>query len=156
MFFLYLPLSIMQSSSPSVGRMAIKIKMFYTRLKSTFLRCWRKEGWPLLTVETEADRDSWSTHERGPFLGWFVGSVQWIFVLPRLLWSPQYKILFSHHKLFHFFWFPRPATWAQWAGSRAGSPVSVLTSVYEAVQIIPSSTVGNGGHNKEIKCFYTI
>ena len=25
-----------------------------------------REGWPLLTVEIEANGDSWSTYERGP------------------------------------------------------------------------------------------
>jgi hypothetical protein len=47
-----------------------------------------KRGWPLLTVETEANGDSKSTNERGSFLGWFVGlvvPVQEIFVLPWLL-----------------------------------------------------------------------
>ncbi len=34
-----------------------------------------REGWPLLTVETEANGDSTSTYERGPFL---VGSLGWL------------------------------------------------------------------------------
>ncbi len=32
-----------------------------------------REGWPLLAVETEANGDSWSTNDKRPFLGWFVG-----------------------------------------------------------------------------------
>jgi hypothetical protein len=42
-----------------------------------------REGWPLMTVDTEANGDSGST--KGSFLGWFVGlvvPVQEIFVLP--------------------------------------------------------------------------
>ncbi len=46
-----------------------------------------REGWPLLTVETEVTGES--SNERGPYwLGWFVGPVvpvQEIFVLPWLL-----------------------------------------------------------------------
>ncbi len=43
-----------------------------------------REGWPLLTVETEANGDSWSTNERGPSL---VGS---------LALSCQYKRFLSY------------------------------------------------------------
>jgi hypothetical protein len=46
----------------------------------------REEG-PLLTVETEANKDS-QDNGKGSFLGWFVGlvvPVQEIFVLPWLL-----------------------------------------------------------------------
>jgi hypothetical protein len=49
----------------------------------------REEG-PLLTVETEANKDS-QDKGKGSFLGWFVGLV----VGPSLLLSAQYKILFS-------------------------------------------------------------
>jgi hypothetical protein len=44
-----------------------------------------REGWPLLTVETEANGESRSTILKGSFLGWLVGlvvPVQEIFVLP--------------------------------------------------------------------------
>ncbi len=34
-----------------------------------------REGWPLLTVETETNGGSKSTNEKGSFLGWFVGLV---------------------------------------------------------------------------------
>jgi hypothetical protein len=47
-----------------------------------------REGWPLLTVKTEANGDSMSTNEKGFFLGWFVGRivpVQELFVQPMLL-----------------------------------------------------------------------
>jgi hypothetical protein len=58
-----------------------------------------REGWPLLTVDTEAIGVSRSTYERGPSLvGSFVGLVvllQEIFVLPWLLQVAQYKIFFS-------------------------------------------------------------
>ncbi len=50
-----------------------------------------REGWPLLTVETEVNGDSKSTDERGPSLvGGSLGSVvpeQETFILPWLLWS---------------------------------------------------------------------
>jgi hypothetical protein len=37
------------------------------------LRRETREGWPLLTVETEANGDLSSTNERGPSLVWFFG-----------------------------------------------------------------------------------
>jgi hypothetical protein len=46
-----------------------------------------KEGWPLLTVETEA-KGTQRVQMKEPFLGWFFGlfvTVQEIFVLPWLL-----------------------------------------------------------------------
>ncbi len=49
-----------------------------------------REGWPLLTGETEATGDLWSTNEGGPFsLSWLV---RWFFILPWLLWSAQVKM----------------------------------------------------------------
>ncbi len=92
-----------------------------------------REGWPMLTVETEANGDSWSTCERVPSLdgGWFVVlvvQIQQILVLPWMLQSAQYKILFSSQPTFFHFISPhRPATWA---GSRAGSPVSLSLSTH--------------------------
>ncbi len=43
-----------------------------------------REGWPLLTDETEVNGDSKRAIDRGSFLGWLVGlvmTVQEIFVL---------------------------------------------------------------------------
>ncbi len=57
-----------------------------------------RESWPLLTVETETNEDLWSTNEGGPSWGWFVGlvvPVQEIFILLWLLWTAQYKNIFS-------------------------------------------------------------
>ncbi len=57
-----------------------------------------ERGGPLLIVETEVNGDSKSTNEREHFLVWFVRLVvpiQEILVLPWLLKSTQYKILFS-------------------------------------------------------------
>ncbi len=34
-----------------------------------------REGWPMQTIETEANGDLWSTDDWGPSLGWFVGLV---------------------------------------------------------------------------------
>ncbi len=48
-----------------------------------------KEGWPLLTVETQVNGDSKSTNTKEFFRGWFVGlvmPVQETFILPWLLW----------------------------------------------------------------------
>jgi hypothetical protein len=45
-----------------------------------------REGWPVLTVETEANGDSKSTYEKGSSLvGSFGSPVPKIFVLPWLL-----------------------------------------------------------------------
>jgi hypothetical protein len=57
-----------------------------------------REGWPLLTVETEVNGNSKRQMKRGSFL---VGSLSLscrykrFFVLPWLLYSAQYKIFFS-------------------------------------------------------------
>ncbi len=64
-----------------------------------------------LTVETERNGDLWSTNDGGPS-GWFVGlvvPVQELFFLPCLLWSAQYKIIFSSPQ---FMCPRRSATWA--------------------------------------------
>jgi hypothetical protein len=45
-----------------------------------------REGWPLLTVETEANGDLWITNEGGPSLVRGAGIIE-IFILPWLLWS---------------------------------------------------------------------
>jgi hypothetical protein len=53
--------------------------------KSCDQRDYIREGWPLLTVETEVNGDSESTNARGPFLVGLLGlvvPVQEIFVLP--------------------------------------------------------------------------
>ncbi len=78
-----------------------------------------REGWPLLTVETEVNGDSKGTNQRGPSSGWFFGlvvAVQEIFVQPWL-----YKIFFSSPYTFSI---PCPNRPASWAGSRDGSHVS--------------------------------
>ncbi len=73
------------------------------------------------------------------FLGWFrghVGPVQWIFVLLGSSSQPSTKYYFPHRTLFHFISSHRPATWA---GSRAGSPVSV-----SPVSTVSEHTVTHG------------
>ncbi len=90
-----------------------------------------REGWPLLTVETEVNGDPKRTNERGPFLAGalglpccsirdfcsalasLVGPLQNIFSLPYNISIPLSP---SH----------RPASWA---GSRDGSPVSYCVSL---------------------------
>ncbi len=51
----------------------------YREEEIPFTRGWAivatREGWALLTGETEENRDSKSTNERGSFVGWFVGLV---------------------------------------------------------------------------------
>ncbi len=65
-----------------------------------------REGWPLLTVETEVNGDSWSIYERGPSL---VGSLGLSFRYKRFLFClgsssrPSTKHIFPHRKLFQFF-----------------------------------------------------
>ncbi len=57
-----------------------------------------RDGWPLLTVETEPNGDSKRTNERGSFLGCFVWLVvpvqEETFILPWLRLRAQYKIFF--------------------------------------------------------------
>ncbi len=56
-----------------------------------------REGWPLLTVETEAKGALWKANEGGPSLAGFVGLVvplQEIFILPWLLWSAPVQNIF--------------------------------------------------------------
>ncbi len=84
-----------------------------------------REGWPLLTVETEVNGDSKGT-KRGGFLSWLVrwacsaGIRDFCSALAALV-GPVQNIFFPHHTLLQFLCPHRPA---MWAGSRAGSPVS--------------------------------
>jgi hypothetical protein len=58
-----------------------------------------REGWPLMTVETEANKDLGSTNEVGPSLAGSLGlpyRYKKFFILPWLLWSALYKIFFPH------------------------------------------------------------
>jgi hypothetical protein len=74
-----------------------------------------REGWPLLTAQTKANGDSWSTHERGPTLA---GSLGWsLLSCLGCFGQPSTKYYLPHRTLFHR------------AGSRAGSPVSVSLRV---------------------------
>jgi hypothetical protein len=80
-----------------------------------------REGWPLITVETEANRDSKSTNVRCPsFLGWFI---ELFFFWPAMaaLVDPVKIIFFPYRTFFQFICPHRPASWP---GSRVGSPVS--------------------------------
>jgi hypothetical protein len=85
-----------------------------------------REGWPLLTVETEVHGDSKSINVRGPSLVGFVGlscQCQYKRFLVSLGCSsqPSTKYFFPRCTLFQCLCPHRPASWA---GSRAGSPVS--------------------------------
>ncbi len=98
-----------------------------TTITATFPRETR-EGWTLLTVETEMNGDSKVTNERGPSLE---GSLGTSFRYKRLLCclgcscQVSTKEFFSHRTLFQFMYPHCPATWA---GSRAGTPVSECVS----------------------------
>ncbi len=91
----------------------------------------RDYGWPLLTVETDANGDSKRTNERGPFLvAWFIRlvvSVQEIFVLSWLLQSAPFQNIFSLTVYIQFSFSHRLESWA---GSRAGAPVSYYMSLF--------------------------
>ncbi len=82
-----------------------------------------REGWPLLTLETEANGDSKRTNERDPFL---VGSLclscrcKFLFCLGCSS-RPSTKYFVPHRTLFPNLCDHRPTSWAC---SRAGSPVS--------------------------------
>jgi hypothetical protein len=76
------------------------------------------EGWPLMTVETEANGDLWSTNERGSStvgsLGCRAGKRHFYSAYVALV-SPVQMFFSSPHT---FSLCPHP-----WAGSRAWSPV---------------------------------
>jgi hypothetical protein len=83
-----------------------------------------KEGWPLLTVETEVNGDSKSINERVPSLLGSLGlSEQYkrFFVCLGCSSQPCTKYLFPQCTLFQFLF---PHRQASWAGSHAWSPVS--------------------------------
>jgi hypothetical protein len=79
-----------------------------------------REGWPLLTVETEANGDSRSTYERGKgVLHWLGSLCRYNTFLSCLGCSrPSTIYYFPHHTLFHFLSPHCPATWG---GNRAAS-----------------------------------
>jgi hypothetical protein len=84
-----------------------------------------REGWPLLTVETEANRDSMSAYERGPFLAGLLGSsCRYKRFLSCLGSSSRAstKFVFPRNTLFHSLVpMHRPASSAS---NRAASPIS--------------------------------
>jgi hypothetical protein len=88
-----------------------------------------REGWPLLTIETEKNGDSQSTNQRGSSL---VGSLSLscryrrFFLFLDCSSQPSIKYFFPHRTLLKFLCPNRPASWA---GSRAGSPVSQYVSL---------------------------
>ncbi len=84
-----------------------------------------REGWTLLTDETEVNGDS----QRGQKRGFFSLLVRWackcrykrFLFFPGCSSGPSTKYFFPSHPLLQFLCPHRPA---RWAGSRAGSPVS--------------------------------
>ncbi len=96
-----------------------------------------RQGWPLLTAETEVNGDSKSTDERGPFLiGSFGLSSRYkrFYSAKAVLVDPVQK-LFPHRTLSLFFsWLVR---WACRAGTR--DFCSALAALVGPVQILFSS-----------------
>ncbi len=92
-----------------------------------------REGWPLLTVETEVNVDSKSSNERSPSL---VGSLGLSCRYKRLLSCLGCSVQLSRNifllNLCVYIGPHRPATWA---GSRAGPPVSEYVSVAETAMV---------------------
>jgi hypothetical protein len=88
-----------------------------------------REGWALVTVETEVNGDSKSTNERGPFLfdslGLSCRNKRFLFCLGCSSRTST-KYFFSRRTLFQLLYPNRPASWA---GSRAGLPVSSYVSL---------------------------
>jgi hypothetical protein len=84
-----------------------------------------REGWTLLTEDTEVNGDSQSTNERGPSLVGSLGLSCWykrFFSALAAQGGPVQNIIFlTAHYIFHFLCRHRPVSRA---GSRAGSPVS--------------------------------
>jgi hypothetical protein len=89
-----------------------------------------RERWPLLTVETEVNRDSKRTNERGPSL---VGSWGLSRRYKRFLFClgcsnrPSTKYFFPPCTLFQFLCPHRPTSWP---GSHAVSPASCCRSSF--------------------------
>jgi hypothetical protein len=89
-----------------------------------FLTRETRERWPLLSVETEPNRDSRSTYERGPSVVGLLGSFlcRYKRLLPCLGCSnrPSTNYLFPQRSLFQCICPP------SLAGSRAGSPCLLI------------------------------
>jgi hypothetical protein len=115
------------------GRIFISYFKFWLVYKTKESR----EGWPLLTVETE-QMETYGVQIKGircSFLICFVGLVllvQEIFILPWLLWSAQYNIFFFLTKYTILIFMCSHLSPATWAGSRAGPPVSECVPAYKA------------------------
>jgi hypothetical protein len=92
-----------------------------------------REGWPLLTVETEVNGDLKSANERGPSLVGSLGlSRDFCSALAALVGLLQ-NIFILAGTLFQFFCAHRPASWA---GSLDGSPLFVIMCLYSELSPI--------------------
>jgi hypothetical protein len=85
-------------------------------------------GWPLLTVETEANGDSWSTYER---VRWCVGlnhraGTRDVWTALAALGPVQNIFYLLHATVFTLFC---PQRSANWAGSRPASPCLLILYV---------------------------
>jgi hypothetical protein len=96
-----------------VGVTVLSTEQTCVRIRET------REGWPQLSVETEANGNSWNTYERSPSLaGSLDSSCRYNRFLSSLGCSsqPSKKYYFPNRKLFYFFSSPisshRPKTWA--------------------------------------------
>jgi hypothetical protein len=80
----------------------------------------------MLTIETEANGDSWSTNVWCPSLVGSLGSSCWYKIFLSCLGyssQPSTKYFFPRRTIFHFIIPHSPATWV---GSRAGSPACLV------------------------------
>ncbi len=105
-------------------------KCLYPFLEWFPQRDYSREGWPLLTVETEVNVNSKSTNERGPSLVCLLdSSCRYKRFLLSLDCSsqPSTKYLFPHCTL-HIS-IPLSQSPSKLTGSRAGSPVQYILSL---------------------------
>ncbi len=101
-----------------------------------------REEWPLLTVETEVNGDSKRTMKAAlshDSLGLLCRYKRFLFSLGCCS-RPNTKLYFPHRTLFQFLCSHRPASWA---GSRAGSPVSLCVSLVATLAL----AVGHSNHS---------
>jgi hypothetical protein len=81
------------------GVLANSIGQPHKRYKTKVLARETREGWPLLNVETEVNKDSKSTNDNGPSLACCAGTRDFCFALAALV-GPVQNIFF---RTVHFF-----------------------------------------------------
>ncbi len=101
-----------------------------------------REWWPLLTVETEANGDLWSTNERGPSLFgvWarFAGTKDFYPAEPALV-SPVQKCFLPHPHTFSLYVAPSPSNLGR-QSCRVACLLICVSGTYTNSQISPQSS----------------